>query len=56
MSTSMPTVARNDAPISFDAAATTTCRLVDGPTLDLDLLLREATGWWLEAQGAEATQ
>ncbi len=35
---------RNDAPLHFDGAATTTCRLLDGPTLDLNLMLRDVPG------------
>jgi uncharacterized protein len=40
---------RNDAPISFDGAAPTACRLLDGPTLDLNLMLRNAPGRMLAA-------
>lgn len=35
---------RNDAPIHFDGAAAPGCRLIDGPTRDLNLMLRGATG------------
>jgi environmental stress-induced protein Ves len=35
---------RNDAPIHFDGAAAPGCRLIDGPTLDLNLMLRGVTG------------
>lgn len=35
---------RNDAPIRFDGAAAPTCRLIDGPTRDLNLMLRGASG------------
>lgn len=35
---------RNDAPIHFDGAAAPGCRLIDGPTRDLNLMLRGAKG------------
>jgi environmental stress-induced protein Ves len=35
---------RDGDAIAFEGAATTTCRLVDGPTRDLNLMLREAHG------------
>ena len=35
---------RNDEPLHFDGAATTLCRLLDGPTLDLNLMLRGVPG------------
>jgi len=35
---------RNDPPLCFDGAAATECRLIDGPTRDLNLMLRDATG------------
>jgi environmental stress-induced protein Ves len=37
-------VRRDSAPLSFSGAAATTCRLLDGATLDLNLMLRGATG------------
>lgn len=40
---------REDAPIAFDGAATTTCHLVDGPTADLNLMLRDVPGQMLPA-------
>lgn len=35
---------RGDAPLAFDGAAAPGCRLVDGPTRDLNLMLRSAGG------------
>jgi uncharacterized protein len=35
---------RNDAPFAFDGAAGADCRLIDGPTRDLNLMLRGASG------------
>jgi environmental stress-induced protein Ves len=35
---------RGDAPLRFDGAAAQACRLVDGPTRDLNLMLRGARG------------
>ena len=35
---------RNDAPLAFDGAAPTGCRLIDGPTRDLNLMLRGVGG------------
>lgn len=40
---------RNDAPLAFDGAAATVCRLLDGPTLDLNLMLRGVPGNLLAA-------
>jgi environmental stress-induced protein Ves len=40
---------RNDAPFAFDGDAPATCRLLDGPTLDLNLMLRGASGQMLAA-------
>lgn len=37
-------LARGDAPLAFDGADAPMCRLVDGPTRDLNLMLREADG------------
>lgn len=38
-----------DAPLCFDGAARTDCRLLDGPTRDLNLMLRQAAGGLLPA-------
>jgi environmental stress-induced protein Ves len=35
---------RSDAPLQFDGAAAVGCRLIDGPTRDLNLMLRRASG------------
>ena len=35
---------RIDPPLAFAGDATTTCRLLDGPTRDLNLMLRDADG------------
>ncbi|MCC7328366.1 MAG: HutD family protein [Burkholderiales bacterium] len=35
---------RSDAPLCFDGGVRTTCRLLDGPTRDLNLMLRGARG------------
>jgi environmental stress-induced protein Ves len=35
---------RSDAPFAFDGGAAPGCRLIDGPTLDLNLMLRDAVG------------
>lgn len=32
----------HDAPLCFDGAATTACRLIDGPTQDFNLMLRDS--------------
>jgi hypothetical protein len=37
-------LARGDAPLRFDGAAATHTRLIDGPTRDLNLMLRNAGG------------
>jgi uncharacterized protein len=37
-------ITRNDAPCDFAGDATTHCRLLDGPTRDLNLMLRAASG------------
>ncbi len=37
-------VRRGDPPACFSGEAATTCRLLDGPTRDLNLMLRNATG------------
>lgn len=39
-----------DAPLCFDGAAHTDCRLLDGPTRDLNLMLRQRAGGLLPAQ------
>ncbi len=52
------TLALGDAPLCFDGADAPGCALVDGPTRDLNLMLRGGTGamraveagqWWREA-------
>ena len=35
---------RGDAPLCFDGEAVANCRLLDGPTRDLNLMLRNASG------------
>ena len=35
---------RGDPPLAFAGEATTTCHLIDGPTRDLNLMLRKASG------------
>jgi uncharacterized protein len=35
---------RSDAPFGFDGAASVDCRLIDGPTRDLNLMLRGTSG------------
>ncbi len=35
---------RGDAPLQFDGEATSACHLLDGPTCDLNLMLRQASG------------
>lgn len=35
---------RGDAPLQFGAGAVVSCRLIDGPTRDLNLMLRDASG------------
>jgi environmental stress-induced protein Ves len=37
-------VRRGDGPLCFSGEATTACRLLDGPTRDLNLMLRESRG------------
>lgn len=39
-----------DAPLRFDGAAAPGCRLIDGPTHDLNLMLRGAAGAMRQAQ------
>lgn len=38
------TLTRASAPVVFDGAALAQCRLVDGPTLDFNLMVREGRG------------
>jgi environmental stress-induced protein Ves len=45
---------RGDAPLRFDGGATTRCRLIDGPTRDLNLMLRDAGGTMLVAADGQA--
>ena len=45
-----------DAPWHFDGAARADCRLLDGPTRDLNLMLRGRRGGLLPAQGGCAWQ
>jgi len=40
----MQRLQRGDAPLQFAGAATVGCRLLDGPTRDLNLMLRRASG------------
>ena len=42
---------RGDAPLQFAGAAATSCRLLDGPTVDLNLMLRGLSGRMLAATG-----
>ena len=43
---------RGDAPFCFDGGTAADCRLLDGPTRDLNLMLRGATGSMCCATGA----
>ena len=45
-----------DAPLRFDGGAATNCRLLDGATRDLNLMLRQRTGGLLEAQPGQPWQ
>ena len=45
-----------DAPLHFDGGARTDCRLLDGPTRDLNLMLRRRCGGLLPAQAGQAWQ
>ena len=45
---------RADAPLQFDGAATTDCRLLDGPTRDLNLMLRQRPGGLMQAVPGQA--
>jgi uncharacterized protein len=47
------TVGRDDAPLQFDGAAAPGCTLVDGPTRDLNLMLRGVTGALHRATGGQ---
>lgn len=42
-------IAPGDAPLRFDGALTPMCRLLDGPTRDLNLMLRDADGAMVRA-------
>ena len=45
-----------DAPLHFDGAAHTDCRLIDGATRDLNLMLRGCPGGLLPARSGQAWQ
>ena len=45
---------RGDAPLAFDGVAAPGCRLVDGPTRDLNLMLRGASGELVPAEAGRA--
>jgi uncharacterized protein len=45
---------RGDAPLHFAGAATVACRLLDGPTRDLNLMLRRASGRMQAAADGQA--
>jgi uncharacterized protein len=45
---------RGDAPLQFDGAAAVHCRLIDGPTRDLNLMLRDAGGSMQTAADSQA--
>lgn len=45
-----------DAPLQFDGAASTGCRLLGGPTRDLNLMLRQRPGGLLQARPGQAWQ
>ena len=47
---------RADGPLHFDGAARTHCRLLDGPTRDLNLMLRQLAGGLLPAVAGQAWQ
>lgn len=47
---------RNDAPFAFDGNAPASCRLIDGPTRDLNLMLRGARGAMLVCRDGEPRQ
>ena len=42
-------VGRGDAPLKFDGALAPMCRLLNGPTRDLNLMLRDADGAMVQA-------
>ena len=44
------------APLCFDGAASTDCRLLDGPTQDLNLMLRQCSGGLLPALPGQSWQ
>lgn len=43
-------VRRGDAPLCFDGEAKADCRLLDGPTRDVNLMLRDASGGMLRVE------
>ena len=45
-----------DAPLKFDGGAATHCRLLDGPTRDLNLMLRQRRGGLLQAWPGQGWQ
>ena len=45
-----------DAPLQFDGTAATDCRLLDGPTRDLNLMLRQRPGGLQQAQPGQGWQ
>ncbi|HEY6087336.1 MAG TPA: HutD family protein [Burkholderiaceae bacterium] len=45
---------RGDAPVCFAGDTPTGCRLLDGPTQDLNLMLRQATGGMASATDGQA--
>lgn len=49
------TLTRASAPVVFDGAALVECRLVDGPTLDFNLMVREGRGR-MERVGGDVAQ
>jgi environmental stress-induced protein Ves len=49
-------VLREDPPLHFDGARAPGCRLVDGPTRDLNLMLRRASGTMLAARRGTSWQ
>ncbi len=44
------TVTPNSPPLSFDGAAAPECRLIDGPTRDLNLMVRQGAALMADAQ------
>ena len=45
---------RGDVPLCFDGAAAPGCRLIDGPTQDLNLMVRQGTGVMRPVQAGRA--